>query len=175
MLTKAERCAQELLTRHSVVEPPTPIAKLANAEGILLIEEPFHDDEVSGVLLREPERTTIIVNAANAAVRQRFTIAHEIGHYKLHKGTVYLDGRARVNFRDGLTSMATNREEIEANTFAAALLMPPDWVHTAFESIVRQGIVNSEDELAEILAGRFAVSRLAMQYRLVNLGLIAAP
>ncbi|MGH3784352.1 MAG: ImmA/IrrE family metallo-endopeptidase [Pseudonocardiaceae bacterium] len=175
MVTRADRCAQELLTRHGVFEPPTPIAQLVTAEGILLVEEPFRDDEVSGVLLREPGHTTIIVNAANADVRKRFTIAHEIGHYKLHKGTVYLDGRARVNFRDGLSSMATNREEIEANAFAAALLMPNNWVHTAFESIVRQGTINSEDELAEILAGRFAVSRQAMQFRLVNLGLVASP
>jgi Zn-dependent peptidase ImmA (M78 family) len=175
VVTKAERCAQELLTRHGVIKPPTPITKLANAEGILLVEEPFRDDEVSGVLLREPGHTTIIVNAANANVRQRFTIAHEIGHYKLHKGTVYLDGRARINFRDGRASMATDSEEIEANTFAAALLMPTEWIRTAFESVVRQGAVNSEDELAEILAGRFVVSRQAMQIRLVNLGLVASP
>jgi hypothetical protein len=54
----------------------------------------------------------IIVNAANAPVRQRFTIAHEIGHFAPHRGTVHLDGRTRVNFRDGMSSMATDQEEI---------------------------------------------------------------
>jgi len=172
---KAERAAQELLDRHGIVEPPTPVADLAEAEGIVVVREPFEDDGVSGVLIREPERTMIIVNAANAPVRQRFTIAHEIGHFKLHQGAVYLDGRARVNFRDGLSSMATDREEIGANAFAAALLMPAPWVRWAFESTVLNATINSEDELAELLGARFGVSRQAMLIRLTNLGLVASP
>ena len=175
LTAKAERAAQELLDRHGVTEPPTPVTELAAAEGILVIREPFQDDGVSGVLLREPDRTMIIVNAANAPVRQRFTIAHEIGHSALHRGTVYLDGRARVDFRDGLSSMATDQEEIDANAFAAALLMAAGWVRSAFETVVRNTTINSEDELAEVLAARFGVSRQAMHFRLINLGLIAAP
>lgn len=175
MTPAAERAAQELLDRHGVTTPPIPLAELANAEGILIIQEPFRDDEVSGVLMREPDKTVIIVNAANAAVRQRFTIAHEIGHFKLHKGTVYLDGRARINFRDGLSSMATDQEEISANAFAAALLMPAPWVRSAFEDIVRQSMISSEQNLADVLATRFGVSGQAMLFRLVNLGLVASP
>jgi Zn-dependent peptidase ImmA (M78 family) len=147
----------------------------AAAEGILVVREPFQDDGVSGVLMREPGRTMIIVNAANASVRQRFTIAHEMGHFTLHRGTIYLDGRARVNFRDGLSTMATDREEIDANAFVATLLMPSGWVRSAFEAVVRNTAIKTEDELAEILASRFGVSRQAMQFRLINLGLIAAP
>ncbi|ABD09522.1 hypothetical protein CcI156_21275 [Frankia sp. CcI156] len=175
MASNAERAAHDLLARHAVAAPPVPVDKIAAAEGISVVQEPFRDDEVSGVLLREPDRTMIIVNAANAVVRQRFTIAHEIGHFTLHRGTVYLDGRARVNFRDGLSSMATDQEEIEANSFAAALLMPTKWVRTAFETTVRNSPVGSEEELAGLLAGRFVVSRQAMLFRLIYLGLIAAP
>lgn len=175
VVAKAERAAQELLNKHGITEPPTPVADIAAAEGVPVVQEPFRDDEVSGVLLREPDRTMIIVNAANAPVRQRFTIAHEIGHFKLHDGSVYLDGRARVNFRDGLSSMATDQEEIDANTFAAALLMPTDWIRSAFEMVVRRSTINSEEELAEILAVRFSVSRQAMLFRLINLGLVASP
>lgn len=149
--------------------------ELAAAEGIVVIREPFRDDGVSGVLLREPTRTMIIVNAANAPVRQRFTIAHEIGHFKLHRGAVYLDGRARINFRDGMSAMATDQEEIDANAFAAALLMAAGWVRVAYEKIVRDTEINSEDELAEILAASFGVSQQAMHFRLINLGLIASP
>jgi Zn-dependent peptidase ImmA (M78 family) len=175
VVAAAERAAQDLLDRHGVTKPPTPLAELAAAEGILIVQEPFRDDEVSGVLMREPDKTVIIVNAANAAVRQRFTIAHEIGHFKLHKGTVYLDGRARINFRDGLSSMATHQEEISANAFAAALLMPARWVRSAFEDVVKNSIINSEQNLADVLSTRFGVSSQAMLFRLVNLGLIAAP
>jgi Zn-dependent peptidase ImmA (M78 family) len=172
---KAERAAQALLDRHGVSEPPTPVTDLAAAEGIVIVREPFQDDGVSGVLLRESDRTMIIVNAANAPVRQRFTIAHEIGHFALHRGSIYVDGRARVNFRDGLSTMATNQEEIAANAFAAALLMPAGWVRSAFENVVRNMSINTEEELAEVLAARFGVSRQAMHFRLINLGLIASP
>jgi Zn-dependent peptidase ImmA (M78 family) len=71
--------------------------------------------------------------------------------------------------------MATDREEIEANAFAAALLMPAPWVRAAFENVVRGATVSSEDELAELLGARFNVSRQAMLIRLTNLGLVASP
>jgi Zn-dependent peptidase ImmA (M78 family) len=171
----AERAAQDLLDRNGIAQPPTPLAELAAAEGVQIVQEPFRDDEVSGMLLREPHKTVIIVNSANAATRQRFTIAHELGHLKLHKGAVYVDGRARVNFRDGLSSLATDREEIGANAFAAALLMPASWVRKAYEDVVRNTQVDSEDSLADMLASRFGVSSQAMLFRLVNLGLVAAP
>lgn len=175
VVARAERAAQDLLDRHGITEPPTPVTDLAAAEDILVVQEPFRDDEVSGVLLREPDRTMIIVNASNAATRRNFTIAHEIGHSKLHRGKVYLDGRARVNLRDSRSSTATDREEIDANAFAAALLMPAAWVRTAFESVARHSAIESEEELADALAARFGVSRQAMLFRLINLGLVAAP
>lgn len=172
---KAERAAQELLARNSVTEPPIPVFDLAGAEGVVVVREPFDNDGMSGVLLREPNRKIIIVNAANAPVRQRFTVAHEIGHLLLHRGSMYLDGRVRVNFRQGSSSMATDQEEIDANAFAAALLMPDAWTRSAFEAAVRDSKIDSEDELAEILAARFNVSAKAMHFRLIDLGLFASP
>jgi Zn-dependent peptidase ImmA (M78 family) len=73
--------------------------------------------------------------------------------------------------------MATDQEEIDANAFAAALLMAAGWVRAAFETVVRNTTINSEDELAEVLnlAARFGVSRQAMLFRLINLGLVASP
>jgi Zn-dependent peptidase ImmA (M78 family) len=55
------------------------------------------------------------VNSANAPTRQRFTIAHELGHALLHEEGV---------FRDAAFAPAGNREERDANDFAAALLIP---------------------------------------------------
>ena len=175
VVAKAERAAQELLTRNSVTEPPIPVFDLAGTEGAVVVREPFDDDGMSGVLLREPDRKIIIVNAANAPVRQRFTVAHEIGHLLLHQGAMYLDGRARVNFRQGSSSMTTDQEEIDANAFAAALLMPTAWTRSAFAAVVRDVNIGSEDELAEILAARFNVSTKAMHFRLIDLGLLASP
>ncbi|WP_301176672.1 ImmA/IrrE family metallo-endopeptidase [Actinomadura geliboluensis] len=44
-------------------------------------------DDVSGMLVREPTRTVIGINQGHAATRQRFPVAHEIGHLQLHKGS----------------------------------------------------------------------------------------
>ncbi|WP_280328843.1 ImmA/IrrE family metallo-endopeptidase [Nocardia wallacei] len=175
MIAAAERAAQALLDKHGIGKPPTPLPEIAAAEGILIVQEPFRDDQVSGVLVREPDKTVIIVNAGNSVARQRFTVAHELGHFTLHKGAIYLDGRARVNFRDGRSSMATDREEIGANAFAAALLMPAEWVRRDFESVVKNAVIDSEQNLADALSTRYGVSSQAMLFRLVNLGLIASP
>ena len=62
-------------------------------------------------------------------MRQRFTIAHELGHRALHPGReLILDVPVRVNLRDKTSSMASDIEEIEANAFAATLLMPEQMI-----------------------------------------------
>ncbi len=104
-------------------------------------------------------------------MRQRFTVAHELGHWALHPGRLLIfDRPMRVNRRDSVSAMATDREEIQANAFAAALLMP--------ERLVRQSVSElpasegrDPDRAAARLAGLFDVSTLAMSFRIINLGL----
>ncbi|USK87293.1 ImmA/IrrE family metallo-endopeptidase [Peribacillus asahii] len=53
----------------------------------------------------------ISVNKNHSRQRQRFTIAHELGHFLLHKGTaIHVDRNFRVNFRNGASSQATDLE-----------------------------------------------------------------
>ena len=68
------------------------------------------------------------VNEDHHSNRQRFSIAHEIAHFVLHHGDTYIDKGYRVHFRDLESGSGTKREEMEANAFAAALLMPAVWV-----------------------------------------------
>lgn len=112
------------------------------------------------------------MNANNAEVRQRFTIAHELGHLVLHKGKrLVVDRAVRVNFRDSVSSLATDREEMEANAFAAGLLMPSAAVTDELHRIVR-GRHRTDSEVVDVLAGKFQVSRSAMEFRLINLGML---
>ena len=62
---------------------------------------------------------TIYINADEPTVRQHFTLAHEIGHVRLHAG------ETAVDFRDSLMVPRNDRER-EANLFAAELLMPTE-------------------------------------------------
>lgn len=85
--------------------------------------------DVSSILYREGDRKVFVLTAAHSRVRQRFTVSHEIGHLMLHKGDqVHVDQGFRINLRDPRAASADDVEEIEANAFAASLLMPADWL-----------------------------------------------
>jgi Zn-dependent peptidase ImmA (M78 family) len=69
------------------------------------------------------------VNPAHHLNRQRFTIAHELGHYFLHEGLEeHVDQNFRVEWRNADTSRAVNWQKIQANRFAAELLMPTSFL-----------------------------------------------
>ncbi|WP_412520887.1 ImmA/IrrE family metallo-endopeptidase [Actinomadura madurae] len=124
-MARADVAARELLDKEGIVKPPVDPFRIAQELLGVLLVQPEMKDDVSGMLVREPTRTVIGINQGHAATRQRFTVAHEIGHLQLHKGRpLIMDTDVRVNLRDKVSSMATDREEIEANRFAAALLIP---------------------------------------------------
>jgi len=167
--TRPEQLASELLVELGIEQVPVPVARIAAAKGASVTYDTF-DGEVSGLLYRDEERKVIGVNSQHPLVRQRFTIAHEIGHLLMHEGRpVFIDRLVRVNARDG----SVTSEEVEANAFAAALLMPRTLVEPAVAEAVarRGGHVGREDLFAE-LAERFEVSAVAMGYRLTNLGIV---
>ncbi|MEV0168779.1 ImmA/IrrE family metallo-endopeptidase [Nonomuraea fuscirosea] len=171
-MARADVAARQLLDRYRQEKLPVEPDLIAKELlGAIVIERSMAPD-VSGMLVREPNRVVIGVNEDHAPGRRRFTVAHEIGHLLLHKGrSLIMDTDVRVNFRDTVSSLATDREEIEANRFAAALLMSE---HLIRQEIASKGF-DTANELVELLADRFAVSRQAMNYRLVNLGIIPTP
>lgn len=95
----------------------------------------------------------IIYNDERPVVRKRFSIAHELGH--LYLG--HLHGNSSIDFN------TDNFDEIEANAFAAHLLIPP----TFLRKDIKNGIKNPEQ-----LAKRYDVSVDAMWFQLRNSGLI---
>jgi Zn-dependent peptidase ImmA (M78 family) len=173
-MARAEANAAEVLELCGVTEAPVPVEQVASRLGISIAREPFKGD-ISGVLYREGANVVIGVNSSQAPVRQRFTIAHEIGHFRLHPGhDVHVDRDVKVDFRDDVSSLAVHKGEIEANAFAAELLMPRRLVQQAVVSAATRGSVTKRS-LIEELAERFDVSRQAMEFRLVNLGVIHLP
>lgn len=169
---KAEQAARQLLDASGVTKPPVPADELAAAEGIRLTYDSIGGNDVSGMLYRRGTTTVMVINKQHHPHRQRFTIAHEIGHHRLHDADAYLDGTATLRFRDGTSAAGTDREEREANAFAAGLLMPADWIHDQFIKMITARRAVDEDTAIARLARRFDVSDQAMRFRLVNLGLI---
>lgn len=161
---------QELLDRCHVVRPPVPVDRIAKKLGILLCPLPASaDDEISGAIVRKNDRVVIAVNPAHHSNRQRFTIAHELGHYFLHESQVYehVDQRFSVAWRKVDPSGGIDWLEVEANRFAAELLIPTKFLTNDLDSL--QEI---DRHTIAVLASRYEVSKDAMKFRLTNLGII---
>ena len=176
---KASEAAERLLAKAGVEAPPIPVEKVADRLGIEIVYRLYQGD-TSGLLIHAPNgKKTIGVNTYHAATRQHFTIAHELGHAILHlkkaptgKPDVVIDKPREVLFRDQLSSTATDRREIEANAFAAELLMPKSMVEKAFKHRLAEAPHDTAEKLVGPLATLFGVSSQAMSFRLVNLNLI---
>jgi Zn-dependent peptidase ImmA (M78 family) len=170
-MRKTDVAAQRLLAEADIDAAPIDVLALAKLAGAEVVRYQFDDGDISGMLYRDDTRTVIGLNSTHSLTRQRFTVAHELGHLKLHPGRpLILDSPARVNFRDPTASLATDREEIEANAFAAAVLMPEHLVLEAVSRLLADAR-HSPESLTTLLAKEFEVSEAAMGYRLINLGI----
>lgn len=170
-MARADVAAASLLDKFGVAKHPIEPKWLAEQLGVAVVLRDMAP-EVSGMLLRGDGQEVIGVNQSHHGHRQRFTVAHELGHLQLHRGRpLILDTDTRVNFRDPVSSMATDREEIEANRFAAALLAPEVMVRAC---VAETAFVTAE-ELVKALSSSFDMSPQAMTYRLMSLGIISGP
>lgn len=162
-----EEFVENLLDEHDVSELPVPVEDIADELG-LVVEYTELGDNVSGILVVDGDNGAIGVNSTHPSVRQRFTIAHEIGHFCLHRDwtDVFIDSEFEPRYRDKKSSRGQNPEEIQANKFAAALLMPESFLNAYFDE---EGIDIGDDDQVEELAENFEVSVAAMTYRLAKL------
>lgn len=151
-----------LLEECGIQDPPINLRAVAKHLDLEIMEDKF-EDALAGVLLRDEK--VIAVNTAHSEARKNFSIAHEIGHYVLHKNlNEFFDG---VYKREKIENTANNVFEMQANEFAAALLMPKTKViHAIQQSNKLNGNIISE------LASQFKVSEQAMSFRLLNLGFL---
>jgi Zn-dependent peptidase ImmA (M78 family) len=172
-----EKKATELLLKQGIDSVPVPVDKVAMELGYQVISRFFDDTNLSGTVIRDSDRAVVIgINTLQAPLRQRFSIAHEIGHALMHLAEgedVIVDPPSRSFFnRDEVASLGEDPNEIEANQFAAALLMPGHLVSRVGKEILGASSRVTVESLIESLAKRFEVSTQAMKFRLVNLGVI---
>lgn len=168
--------AQNILKKLGITEPPVDLYKVANSLNVEIRKEvpPTKDEDLSGFLFRDTSRGTAIIgiNPSHSKPRRRFTIAHEIGHYLLHKSSsTYVDRRFVVNLRSSESSSGKNIEEMEANLFAAELLMPYNFIDNDMVGFNLLDIFGTQmDEMIHNLADKYVVSVQALNYRLMYLG-----
>jgi Zn-dependent peptidase ImmA (M78 family) len=153
--TEIENRALTLIEKAGVEEElPVPLEKIAAFLGFQtfgFVPEANDPDtaNVSGMI--DYANRQIFVNTAESLPRQRFTLAHELGHASLHGA----DNAPIIDFRSELDQPNSDKER-EANQFAAALLMP----RTDF---IRQWVKWKGD--VEMLGRIFGASKQAVEIR----------
>ena len=120
------------------------------------------ENRVESLDVRDDYDFTVYLPAHTSQLRDRFTIAHELGHYFLHYRAPerHLNGRRTSTF----TRLGRNVPETQANVFASNLLMPAAQFTAAFKDL-------GQDLVA--VADRFEVSVPAAKVRAEYLGLLA--
>jgi IrrE N-terminal-like domain len=124
------------------------------------------DERLAGVLEWMGTTPFIYYEAYDLVVRQRFSIAHELGHFRLHaqqrEHCQCTHAAVDPQDNDDEPLATTSRQEREADAFAAAFLMP--------QALLRADVAQF-GHCVSFLAARYQVSEPAMRRRLRRLGL----
>lgn len=148
-----------ILKRLDIKEPPVDVEKIAAFFSIHVIPYKDFPEHVSGMIARDKkgdrEDVYIGYNSNQAKVRQRFTIAHELGHF--------LSGHDDLKIVEDGFDKNTVKEK-EANSFASELLMPKD--------LLVEDMKSKKYDIPS-LAKRYMVSEQALSIRLLQSGLLA--
>jgi len=137
---------------------PVQVIPIAKELGLAVYSVDNWDDDISGMIVRDPARGgasgyAVYVNGKHAETRRRFTIAHEIAHFVLHRSLIGDGVQDDGLYRSKLSSAV----EAEANRLAADILMP--W------SLLNAEIAKGNNSV-EALAKAFNVSKSSMSIRL---------
>jgi Zn-dependent peptidase ImmA (M78 family) len=117
--------ARKILRDNFITKPPVNVYPIAQNLGLYISERSFPKPKYNGVSgYIHLEDQTIVVNIEESANRKKFTIAHEIGHWVLHKSLLVQDPKMGILNRKPLGRRDPKPVEREANVFAAHLLIP---------------------------------------------------
>lgn len=157
----------QIVARHLESAPVNLSAIFADLR-IDYCERPLSSGE-SAWIERIGDRFSVVVNSFEGVARQRFSAAHELAHYLLHRDLMQADGDRMNRHTDRLygepeynpASPFTRQHEIQANRLAAQIVMPAKLVREKFAECQNAGQLSTE----------FGVSKAAMEIRLKTLGL----
>lgn len=153
-----------LLKKHNLLSPPVSLDKILEGENIKYLEKDlsvFGLNDVDALIYKDKETNILAVNSKTHLYyeKKRFSIAHELGHLFLHFTN---DQKHYIAFRNSQRTEG-KQQEIEANIFAANLLMP--------DEMVEQEYFELELPFLSTLAKKFQVSKAAMKIKLDSLQL----
>lgn len=157
------KMTDDLLFDMSIENPFVDVFEIIKQKGINLSKINFEDD-ISGVLdLRNSEEPYIFINENHSLNRQRFSAAHELGHFLLHvESGLHMDKQSF--YRNTLSHEGTSLIEIEANRFAAELLMPRRMLKRDLREYI--DLIDTDKDPVKELAKKYKVSTTAMSIKI---------
>lgn len=158
---KIEEFVNLIYKNLNLKKVPVNLDEVAEKLHIMIKKSPSED--FSGFLIRKDGKALMGINSSESYCRQRFSIAHELGHFFLHTAQ-----EAFVDYRDNKkgSELKRTKKEREANRFAASFLMPRDFLLRDIKKLSNKGIEKSD---VKELARQYEVSVESMSYRIVNL------
>ena len=149
------------IIRKSWSKAPVPIYAIIHELGLGPVYRSLPQN-ISGAIERtNSERYQIVINSDQSLTRQRFTAAHELGHYIYHRDLLGLGVGDTLAFRAYDTPLPnpniTPTHERQANNFAANVLMPAHLI----DALKARGITTPKE-----IADHLLVSEEAMRIRL---------
>ena len=156
----AREKAHSILRMYGINEAPINIDDICSQLGFKIAFVEL-SDKASAAIKIDGEKKAIIVNSKHSKNRQRFSMAHELGHYL--GGHEDFDDEQRTHIDPSKKYLNPQyRQEEEADEFAAELLMP--------DFLLKVDVIENKLTLSE-LATKYKVSEQAMTIQLVNLEL----
>ena len=152
---RAKRRASEVRKENFVREPPVRIYEIARNYHLRVVEADFASGKFVGVSgLLDLKESKIVLERSDSPARKRFTTAHELRHFLLHKKHLEKEPDLGILLRRPLGHADSDAREQEANCFAANLLVP---------NVL---LVKYRDHSDDLLARLFGVSLEMIGYRL---------
>jgi Zn-dependent peptidase ImmA (M78 family) len=153
-IRKAQNLALKVLEDNFIIEDPVDIIDLCKNYGITVVSATFKDPLISAYI--DYDLMKIVVSDNDSRERQRFSIAHELGHFLMHKPKLMEkeEDHFQVEFRKTIVDQDKEEIEKEANAFAAYLLVPP--------RVFKKFRWASKEEIASLCV----VSKQMINYRL---------
>lgn len=165
MSIKAINAARSLAKKYNLA-PPVDVEALIKDMGIILEDTPL--ESMSGFAYQKDGNRVIGINKNDGDARKKFTMAHELGHMIVHARDDVTFDKNFVYFRDSRSSTGILPKEVEANAFAAELLMPADKLTKQIVSAGGIDLINDEAKIQK-LASEYEVSFSAMTVRIDSL------
>lgn len=151
---RVKETVTEILDNNFISQPPVNAQKIAEDSGLSVsfVDFPESLKDVSGFL--DFQNKEIYVNNQEEPFRQNFTIAHELGHWFLHRNRV---NEYQVLMRRPIGGEKSPLEK-EANFFAASLLVPAEMLLNC-----RLKNMSNED-----IAKKFKVTKAVIDLRIAD-------